>query len=65
MWCIFQIRRRRPLDGVDVRRRRRRRELFDTDVAIQVKKRIQTNNIEHQRWAADDNEIRIASENAF
>lgn len=65
MRCIFQIRRRRPLDGVDVRRRRRRRELFDTDVAIQVKKRIQTNNIEHQRWAADDNEIRIASENAF
>ena len=66
MRFIFQIRRRRLLDGVDVRRhRRRRRELFDTNVAIEVKKRIQTNSIEHQRCTADDKEIRIASKNAF
>ena len=40
--------------------RRRRRRRFDSDVAVEVKECVQTNGVEQEGRAADDEEVRVA-----
>jgi hypothetical protein len=47
--------------GPGCRRRRCGYQVFGTNVTVQVKERVQTNGVEQERGAADDQKVRVAS----